>query len=65
MMVSKTHFGEYLKKKGSDEMLIILVVTFVLGMIFGTFSTYKILNPDKVWEEGFTEGRNYEKEHKS
>ena len=46
-------------------MLIILVVTFVLGMIFGTFSTYKILNPDKVWEEGFNEGRNYEKEHKS
>ena len=46
-------------------MLMVVVGAFVLGMIFGTFSTYKILNPDKVWEEGFNEGRNYEKEHKS
>lgn len=50
-------------KKKEGVMMITLIIVFVVGSIFGNIAAYKLLDPDKTWEEGFEEGRKYEREH--
>ena len=43
--------------------MILLIGSFIFGLVVGITATYKLLDPDNVWEEGFNEGREYERKH--